>query len=118
VIDTVIGKNHKQALVTIVERKSKFMVMKKVENKTAELVAAATIELLRPYKDRCSNNRSNLGNNANKAGSTPKSMQYNPAFLNQTEILNAAEQADLCKRVTFQNFLDIRIVHYHVPRQG
>jgi len=27
------------------------MVMKKVENKTAELVAAATIELLRPYKD-------------------------------------------------------------------
>jgi len=51
-IDTVIGKNHKQALVTIVERKSKFTVMKKVENKTAELVAAATIELLRPYKDR------------------------------------------------------------------
>jgi len=51
-IDTVIGKNHKQALVTIVERKSKFTVMKKVESKTAELVAAATIELLRPYKDR------------------------------------------------------------------
>ena len=51
-IDTVIGKNHKQALVTIVERKTKFMVMKKVENKTAELVAAATIDLLRPYKDR------------------------------------------------------------------
>jgi len=25
--------------------------MKKVENKTAELVAAAMIELLRPYKD-------------------------------------------------------------------
>jgi len=27
------------------------MVMKKIENKTAELVAVATIELLRPYKD-------------------------------------------------------------------
>jgi len=51
-IDTVIGKNHKQALVTIVERKTKFTVMKKVENKTAELVAATKIELLRPYKDR------------------------------------------------------------------
>ncbi|MBT4668297.1 MAG: IS30 family transposase [Candidatus Ruthia sp.] len=51
-IDTVIGKNHKQALVTIVERKTKFMVMKKVENKSAELVEAATIELLSPYKDR------------------------------------------------------------------
>ena len=27
------------------------MVMKKVKNKAAELVVAATIELLRPYKD-------------------------------------------------------------------
>jgi transposase, IS30 family len=30
---------------------SKFTVMKKVENKTSELVAASTIDLLRPYKD-------------------------------------------------------------------
>ena len=37
--------------MTIVERNTKFMVMKKVENKKAELVAAATIELLHPYKD-------------------------------------------------------------------
>jgi IS30 family transposase len=36
-IDTVIGKNHKQAFVTIVERKSKFTVMKKVENRTGQL---------------------------------------------------------------------------------
>lgn len=50
-IDTVIGKNHRQAIVTIVERVSKFSVMKKVEYKTAEAVAAATIDLLRPYKD-------------------------------------------------------------------
>ena len=47
-----MGKNHQQVLVTIVERKSKFMVMKNVENKTAALVATATIELLRPYQDR------------------------------------------------------------------
>ena len=51
-IDTLIGKNHKQALVTIVERKSKFSVVKKVERKTAEQVVAVTIELLFPYKDR------------------------------------------------------------------
>lgn len=47
-----MGKNHKQALVTIVERKTKFMVMKKVTNKSAKLVAAATIDLLSPYMDR------------------------------------------------------------------
>ncbi len=50
-IDTVIGQNHKQAIVTIVERVSKFSVMRKVEHKTAEAVATATIDLLRPYKD-------------------------------------------------------------------
>ena len=51
-IDTVIGKNHQQAIVTIVERVSKFSVMKKVKQKTAEAVANATIELLSPYQDR------------------------------------------------------------------
>jgi len=51
-IDTVIGKNHHQAIVTIVERASKFSVMKKVERKTADAVAEATIELLRPYKNQ------------------------------------------------------------------
>ena len=51
-IDTVIGKKHRQAIVTIVERSSKFSVMKKVERKTADAVAEATIELLRPYKDQ------------------------------------------------------------------
>jgi len=50
-IDTVIGKNHKQVIVTIVERKSKFTVMKKVENNTAELAAATSIELQSPHKN-------------------------------------------------------------------
>ena len=48
----MIGQNHQQVLITIVERKSKFMVMKNVENKTSALVATATIELLGPDRDR------------------------------------------------------------------
>jgi IS30 family transposase len=51
-IDTVIGQNHKGALVTIVERKTKFVVIKKVETKHAEGVTAATIALLKPYNDK------------------------------------------------------------------
>ena len=47
----MIGPNHQQVLVSIVEKKSKFMVMTKVGNKTAALVATATIELLGPDKD-------------------------------------------------------------------
>lgn len=49
-IDTVIGKNHQGALVTIVDRKSKFTLIKKVQSKHAEGVTAALIELLEPYK--------------------------------------------------------------------
>ena len=51
-IDTVIGQNHKGALVTIVERKSKFTVLQQVETKQAEGVTMATITLLGPYSDK------------------------------------------------------------------
>ena len=51
-IDTVIGKNHQGALVTIVERKSKFTLIKRVETKQADGVTAATIALLKPYRDK------------------------------------------------------------------
>lgn len=50
-IDTVIGKNHKGALVTIVDRVSKFTLIKKVDSKQAKVVTEATITLLTPYLD-------------------------------------------------------------------
>lgn len=49
-IDTIIGKNHKQALVTIVDRVSGLVKIKKVTHKTADMVEQATIALLRPVK--------------------------------------------------------------------
>jgi len=51
-IDTVIGQNHQGALVTIVDRVSKFTLIKKVDSKHADVVTAATISLLLPYLDR------------------------------------------------------------------
>ena len=51
-IDTVIGKNHKGALVTIVDRVSKFALIKKVDSKHADVVTAATVALLKPYLDK------------------------------------------------------------------
>jgi IS30 family transposase len=50
-IDTVIGKGHSGALVTIVERKTRFTVSKRVNSKSAAEVTAATITLLTPFKD-------------------------------------------------------------------
>ncbi len=48
-IDTVIGKNHKGALVTIVDRVSKFTVIAKVPTKHADVVTTATIKSLSLY---------------------------------------------------------------------
>jgi IS30 family transposase len=50
--DTVIGAAHKQAIVTVVERKSGYAVMAKVSNKTSDLVGSAIIEALKPFEAR------------------------------------------------------------------
>ena len=50
-IDTVIGKNHKGAFVTAVERKTKYSCIGHVPRKEAALVAEALIEMLSPFKE-------------------------------------------------------------------
>jgi IS30 family transposase len=50
--DTVIDANHRQAIVTVVERKSGYAVMAKVANKTADLVSQAIIKALTPFETR------------------------------------------------------------------
>jgi IS30 family transposase len=49
-IDLVIGKHHKQALLTVVDRKSKFALIKKIPHKQASLVETALVEMLLPLK--------------------------------------------------------------------
>lgn len=44
--DTIIGAKHQGAIVSYVDRCSKFTVLKKIDNKTSELVTQATIEKL------------------------------------------------------------------------
>jgi IS30 family transposase len=51
--DTVIGKNHRGALVTLAERKSRYMLAAQVPGKQASGVTAAVTQLLRPHKDKC-----------------------------------------------------------------
>ena len=50
-IDTVIGKGHSGALVTIVERATQFTLSKRVHSKSAKEVTQATISLLAPYQE-------------------------------------------------------------------
>jgi len=49
-VDTIIGKDHKGAIVTLVDRKSKYTLMKIVESKHADVVTKAIIDLLYPIK--------------------------------------------------------------------
>jgi IS30 family transposase len=50
-IDTIVGKNQKGAIVTVVERRSNFILMKKLKSKNSNELAKETIRLLIPYKD-------------------------------------------------------------------
>ena len=49
--DTVIERNHKYLLVTLVERKTGFTLVRKVRSRQADGVAAATIDALKPLSN-------------------------------------------------------------------
>lgn len=51
-LDTIIGKGHKQAIVSLTERKSRLTLIRKVERKTADKVSKAIIHLLKPLAHR------------------------------------------------------------------
>ncbi|BDY12693.1 IS30 family transposase [Hydrogenimonas cancrithermarum] len=48
--DTIIGRGHHQGIVTLVDRHSKFTLMKKVTSKRADDVTRAILHLLEPVK--------------------------------------------------------------------
>ena len=50
--DTLIGKGHKQAIVSLVERKSGYAILRKVSKKTSELVGSEIIKGLEPISDK------------------------------------------------------------------
>jgi IS30 family transposase len=51
-IDTLIGKGHSGALVTIVERKTLYTLIARVNGKRADWVTQATVQLLKPFAER------------------------------------------------------------------
>jgi IS30 family transposase len=51
-IDTIVGKNNKGAIVTLVERKSAFTLMAKLNGKNADELASTVVNLMAPYKEK------------------------------------------------------------------
>jgi IS30 family transposase len=50
--DTVIGKHHRGGLVTLAERKSRYVLAGHIRSKHSASVTAVTTRLLTPYKDK------------------------------------------------------------------
>lgn len=50
-VDTLVGKGHRGALVSLVERKSRYTLIQPVAQRFANLVADTTISLLQPFRD-------------------------------------------------------------------
>jgi IS30 family transposase len=50
--DAVIEANQKQAIVTAVERKSGYLMIAKVENKTSDLVGSSIVGRLNPFGEK------------------------------------------------------------------
>ena len=51
-VDTLVGKGHRGALVSLVERKSRYTLLGPVKRRQADLVRHATISLLLPFVDQ------------------------------------------------------------------
>ena len=51
-LDTIIGKGHKQAIVSLTERKSRLTLIRKIAHKSADKVASAILHLLTPLTHR------------------------------------------------------------------
>jgi transposase, IS30 family len=51
-IDTIIGKNQKRAILSIVDRASKFTILRKLENRTSEATKIALTNALEGYTNR------------------------------------------------------------------
>jgi len=50
--DTIIGKNHKGAMLSMVERKARYVLLGELPKKSAEATRTQQVDLLQQYKDR------------------------------------------------------------------
>ena len=51
-VDTILGQKHKQAMVTLTERKSRFTLLAKVKRRTAQAVRKQVYRMLLPVKNK------------------------------------------------------------------
>ena len=73
-LDTIIGKGHKGALVSLSERKSRLTLIAKVPTKAAEGITQAVVGLLKPLADRVHTLTSDNGKEFSKHTAVAKAL--------------------------------------------
>jgi len=79
-MDTIIGKNKKEAVLTIVERKSRFTVIAKLERKSAGITRKKCINALAQYKDAVKTITSDNGSEFYQHAETAKKLDADYYF--------------------------------------
>ena len=116
-IDTIIGKNHKGVIVIIVERKSGFFLMKKLNGKDAAVLAKAVIRLLAPFKSKVFTITSDNGLEFAEHELMAKKLEAEFYFAHPysswerglSENTNKLVRQYIPKKTSFQNITDVRI---------
>ncbi len=79
-IDTITGKSSKGYMITVVERKSKLTLIKRVPDKQSDEMAKAIIKLLRPHKDSVLTITADNGREFSRHQKISKSLKANVYF--------------------------------------
>ncbi len=78
--DTVIGKNHQGAILTLIERKSRLYLALPIKRKTAQASRDAIIELLSPIKNLVHTITFDNGREFNRHSEIAKQLNCNTYF--------------------------------------
>ncbi len=87
-IDTVIGSNHKSALVTINDRLASKVWIRKLSGKDAAPLALKTIEVLQPVKDLIHTITADNGKEFAKHQEIAEKLKFLSIFVNRTILGN------------------------------
>lgn len=127
-IDLIVGKNNKGAMVTIVERKTALIMIRKLKNgKNADSLADTVIDMLLPYKDVVMSITSDNGSEFARHQRITQMLQANFYFAHPysswerglSEYSNKLIRQYIPKQSNFDNFENefIKQVQYKINRR-
>ena len=118
--DTVIGKDRKSVLVTVVDRASLYTVCSRVLSRSAQVVSQAIIRLLRPFKDRVKTLTFDNGSEFVKHETMARALEANTYFAHPYASWERGinENTNGLLRQFFPKPTDFRTVSWHQVKEA